>query len=153
MGTYAGIDLLTKIANNTEARSDQDHLSVIMISEPSSIDDRTDYLVDRVSDNPGYAIKRIAERLSAAGASRIGIPCNTAHVPEILDIVTNGFVTGIIVNMLDEVGRYISGLKRKIRNVGILGTNGVYITKVYDYYLHRHGFTTVYPEKNIQFET
>ena len=49
MGTDAGIDLLKKIADNTVAGKDQDHLPVIMISKPESIMDRTEYLFGEVN--------------------------------------------------------------------------------------------------------
>lgn len=43
MGTYAGIDLLRKIADNTGAVKDQEHLPVAMLSLPDKILDRSEY--------------------------------------------------------------------------------------------------------------
>ena len=153
MGTYAGIDLLTKIANNTDAGKDQDHLPVTMISVPEMILDRTEYLVGEIEENPGHAIADIAGRLVRNGAYFIGLPCNTAHVPEILDIVIESLPEGCrLINMIEEVGGYIQNNHKGITRVGVLATNGTYGSKVYDYYLNRFGVESIYPDEKSQFE-
>jgi aspartate racemase len=153
MGTYASIDLLTKIANNTEAGLDQDHLPVTMISEPELILDRTEYLLGHISENPGYAIAKVAVRLSESGADLIGLPCNTAHVPGIIDIVLKSLPAGCrLINMIEEVGNYITQNYKGVSKVGVLATNGTYGAKVYDYYLKKNGIGILYPDEKSQFE-
>ncbi|MEE4116313.1 MAG: amino acid racemase [Marinilabiliaceae bacterium] len=152
MGTDAGIDLLKKIAGNTPAVKDQDHLPVIMISKPASILDRTEYLFGEVDVNPGFAISSVANELAKAGAELLAIPCNTAHVPEIIGIVENKLAPGMrIVNMIEEVGKYIADNFKVVKKVGILGTNGVYRSGVYDQYLYDYDIVTVYPNEVDQF--
>jgi len=46
VGSYAGIDLIKKVYDLTEASSDQDHLPVSMLSVPHKIIDRTKYLLN-----------------------------------------------------------------------------------------------------------
>lgn len=153
MGTYAGIDLLKKIADNTGAETDQDHFPVIMISEPENILDRTEYLLGLVKQNPGYAIASIAKRLAEMGAELIGLPCNTAHVPEILDIVLEGVPEGCrLVNMIEEVEIFLTENYNEISRVGVLATNGTYGARVYDHYLQKAGIEVIYPNKKSQFE-
>lgn len=153
MGTYASIDLLKKIADNTAAGNDQDHLPVTMISKPEEILDRTEYLFGEVEVNPGYAISEIVKSLGDAGCELVGLPCNTAHVPEIIGIVEDNLPDGMqIVNMIEEVGKYISNIYPQIKKVGILATNGTYSAKVYDHYLKAFNLSTVYPDKDVQFE-
>ena len=41
VGPYAGLDLMKKIFDNTEARHDQGHLDVLLVNSPRLIDDRT----------------------------------------------------------------------------------------------------------------
>lgn len=152
MGTYAGIDLLTKIADNTGAETDQDHLPVLMISEPENILDRTEYLLGYISENPGYVIAGLVKRLANAGASLIALPCNTAHVPEILDIVLDGLPEGCrMVNMIEEVGKFCSAEFKSIRRVGLLATNGTFESGVYSHYLKKLGLDIIYPERDSQY--
>lgn len=152
MGTYAGIDLLSKIADNTEAGSDQEHLPVIMISEPEKIPDRTEYLLGQIEENPGYAISGIAKRLAGAGAGLIALPCNTAHVPEIVNIVMDGLPENCrIVNMIEETGNYCSYLDPPLGRVGILATNGTVESGVYNHYFNKTGVELLYPNKDSQY--
>lgn len=153
MGTYAGLDLLKKIADNTGAVTDQEHLSVIMISEPYRILDRTEFLNGDISENPGYAIADIVGKLRDAGADLVGLPCNTAHAPEIIEVVYQNLPEGCkLVNMIEEVGKYIAGNYRSIKNVGLLATNGTYSARVYDHYLEKAGINIMYPAELSQFE-
>lgn len=152
MGTYAGIDLLKKIADNTEASKDQDHLPVAMLSYPGRILDRSEYLSGTVDENPGQAMADIVRQLIDTGACIIGIPCNTAHVEEILDPVLKVIPEGCtFVNMLQEVAAYIAGSYRDVDRVGIMGTNGVYRSRVYDNYMNKEGLETIYPDEDVQY--
>ncbi|MGM0528726.1 MAG: aspartate/glutamate racemase family protein [Bacteroidota bacterium] len=152
MGTYAGIDLLKKIADNTGAARDQDHLPVAMLSLPAKIFDRSEFLFGEVDENPGYEIAGVIKELYRTGACIFGIPCNTAHVPEILQPVLEVIPDGCkLVNMLEEVAAYISSNYPGVKNVGIMGTNGVFKTRVYDDYLSEAGFNAIYPDEDIQY--
>jgi len=152
MGTYAGIDLLRKIADNTRASKDQEHLPVAMLSLPEKILDRSEYLFGEVGENPGYAIAEIVKELHRLGACVFGIPCNTSHVPEILEPVLNVIKEGCtLVNIIVEVAEYISRSYPDVRNVGIMGTNGVYKSRVYDMHMSAAGLNTVYPDEEVQF--
>ena len=66
---------------------DQDHLPVAMLSIPEKVLDRTEFLLGKVNENPGLAIAEIANKLAETGAEIVGIPCNTAHSPEIFDAI------------------------------------------------------------------
>ncbi len=151
MGTYAGIDLLRKIADNTGALMDQEHLPVAMLSLPEKIADRSEYFFGEVEENPGYTIAEIVMDLNKLGACIFGIPCNTAHVPEILkpvlDVIKDGCT---LVNMIREVAEYISGGYPDVKNVGIIGTNGVFKSRVYDNYFTDTGLNILYPDEDVQ---
>ena len=153
MGTYAGIDLLKKIAANTPAGKDQEHLPVVMISRPHLIEDRTEYLFGEVEENPGVAIAEVIRELVVAGSELIGLPCNTAHVQEIIAEAEIGLSgKAVLVNMISEVADYIHKNFPDVRKAGIMGTNGVFSSRVYDDYLSGFGISTLYPDKALQFE-
>ena len=85
LGPYAGLDLVRKIFDRTRADHDQDHLPVMLYSFPGDIPVRPEFLLGLTRENPGEAIGDIMARMAEAGATIIGMPCNTAHSPRILD--------------------------------------------------------------------
>lgn len=151
VGTFAGIDLYRKIYQNTDARTDQDHLPVVLISVPEKVSDRTMFLQGEVEENPGIAIAGIIKTLAAAGAEVVGIPCNTAHTPVIFNEILERIPRNIkLLNMIEEVGRHISTEYPEIRMAGILGTNGTYLSKVYTDILSAFNIKAIYPEESMQ---
>ena len=132
MGPYAGLDLVQKIFDETNAKSDQDHIPVSMISIPHSIEDRTKFLLNNSLKNPAIAIAEGIHKLRGQGATVIGMPCNTAHAGPIFDEIQNRIPSDIFfVHMIQEVVRHIKNQYSSIQNVGILATTGTIKTKVY----------------------
>ena len=136
MGPYAGLDLVQKIFNETNAETDQDHLPVSIISMPHTIEDRTKFLLDSSSKNPGISISKIVNLLVKQGATIIGMPCNTAHAPKIFNEIENRISKNIIfIHMIREVVQLIKTKHSKISKVGILATTGTLTSKIYDHEL------------------
>jgi len=132
MGPYAGLDLLQKIFDETDAKTDQEHIPVSMLSIPHSIADRTKFLTGGSPKNPAIAISKVIHKLYAQGATVIGMPCNTAHADSIFDEILNHIPTDIFfVHMIQEVVRHIKNQYSSIQNVGILATTGTMKAKVY----------------------
>jgi len=151
VGTFAGIDLYRKIYQYTNARTDQDHLPVVLVSVPEKVSDRTRFLLGEVEENPGIAIAGIINTLADAGAEVVGIPCNTAHTPVIFNEILERIPGNIkLLNMIEEVGRHISNEYPEIRRAGILGTNGTYLSKVYTDILSVFNIDAIYPEESKQ---
>ena len=133
MGPYAGLDLVKKIFDLTQANQDQDHVPLAMISVPHKITDRTKFLEGGTDVNPGIEISNIVRQLSDQGASVIGMPCNTAHSSKIIKEVYNSIPEGItFVNMVSEVIKFIKGEYPDIERVGILATTGTMNAGVYN---------------------
>ncbi len=154
VGPYAGIDLAGKIFDQTIAKSDQEHLSVILLSFPKDIEERTLFLLGKTTTNPAHAIFKIIRRLEETGAFVVGIPCNTAHAPQIFDVIIEK-LTKVnskikIVNMIDEVAIFIRENYPQIRNVGLLSTTGTYKTKIYNSILEPKGINVILPGEALQ---
>ena len=133
MGPYAGLDLVRKIFDLTQANQDQDHVPLTMISVPHKITDRTKFLEGETDINPGIEISNIVRQLSDQGASVIGMPCNTAHSPKIINEVYNSIPEDItFVNMVSEVIKFIKEEYPDIEQVGILATKGTMKAGVYN---------------------
>lgn len=78
MGPEATVDLMRRIIAATPADDDQDHIHVIVESNPK-IPSRIAHLIDRTGEDPTPELVRIARNLEAAGATLLAMPCNTAH--------------------------------------------------------------------------
>lgn len=151
IGSYAGIDLIRKIYDNSSATCDQEHLPVAMLSVPHSIVDRTDFILGKTNVNPGLAIANIITSLSHQGAEVFGIPCNTAHASEIYTTIRERApAQGKIIHMVDEVAKEISSRNTAISKVGILGTSGTLSADVYSCALAKRGMKAIYPSEDIQ---
>lgn len=147
IGPLAGADLYKRIVENTIAEKDQEHLPVLLASMPNEIPDRTEYLLGRPSENPAIAIARIIQMLGAAGAEHIGIACNTAHAPQILEpmieLLRDNHSTVKIVDMIGETVENILEHPSGIRRVGLLSTTGAFKTRIYQDRLESAGLIPV----------
>ena len=78
MGPLATLDFLHKMLENTPAARDQDHVPVVVSSIPQIPDRTAAYRGEGKS--PLDCMVASGQRLVAAGAGLIVIPCNTAHL-------------------------------------------------------------------------
>ena len=77
MGPEATVDLFRKVLKATPAKTDQEHLRII-IDCNSKIPDRMAYIL-RGGEDPGPYMIKSAKLLESAGCELILIPCNAAH--------------------------------------------------------------------------
>jgi len=119
MGPLATADFYAKLVRLTPARADQDHLRVVIDSNPK-IPDRTAALTGEGPD-PTPALVATARALVRAGAELIAIPCNSAHA--FLSAVRQG-VTVPVLDMVDEVAAAVAALDPAPRAIGLLAASG-----------------------------
>lgn len=154
MGPYAGLDLVRKIFDLTEADRDQDHLPVALLSYPGRIRDRSEFLFGKVGENPAEAIAGVALQLDRLGTHVAGIPCNTAHAPAIFDVVQERLreagASLRLLNMIRETANYISREAEGVERIGLLSTSAVFRLGLYKNALEEAGFEAVMPDENVQ---
>jgi aspartate racemase len=154
VGPYAGLDLMKKVFENTLAGNDQDHLDIILLSIPSSIPDRTDYLLGKVRENPGLGIAEVLKRIEQSGADLAGIPCNTAHADEIfmpmMDELQRAGSKIRVLHMIKETVSYIVETYPEISRVGIITTSGSVQSGVYVKELLSLGLEAFTPPSEMQ---
>lgn len=154
MGPHAGTALFNTILDGTHAQLDQDYPSIILVSFPKDIADRTLYLTGEEKINPAYRITEMIGKLYAAGATVIGIACNTAHSPAIYDVILKELerkkIAVEMVNMPLETYRCIKINHPDARKVGIMTTNGTYISGVYRELLISMGYEVIIPDPEFQ---
>ena len=78
LGPMATAYLLELIVDMTDAKTDQEHLDVIVFNRPS-VPDRTAYILDPTKPSPVPPMVDMARKLEALGVCAIGTPCVTAH--------------------------------------------------------------------------
>src|SRR5690606_30986787 len=146
VGPLAGVDIVTKIIEETKASTDQEHLPVILSSQPHRIADRTAYLLGKTNENPAFALAQIIQELEKAGASVVAVPCNTAHSPRIFDVVREELdkvSCGVkLLHLVEETARYIVEQHGNIA-VGILSTMGTRNTGLDRNVLDQNGLTPI----------
>ncbi len=153
-GPYAGMDLFAKILGQTQAVFDQDHLSVISLSAPSKLADRTQFLMGETTENPAYAIAAQLAQLERAGAAVAGIPCNTAHAPRIYDVISRELSSSgariKFLHMIEEVASFMKRNYPEISRVGVLSTLGTYRSNLYPDILGAAGFELLAPPLDLR---
>ncbi|MEZ4947478.1 MAG: amino acid racemase [Cyclobacteriaceae bacterium] len=154
IGPYSGIDLLRKVFDNTLACSDQEHLDAVLISASSKIQDRTEYIMGRITKNPAYAIAEVIHKLHIAGAVVAGIPCNTAHSPKIFSVIESELKKSkygiVVLNMIEETVSYLHANHSGVTKVGVLSTTGTYKSKIYNEALQSKGYEAIVPSLEMQ---
>lgn len=152
VGPYAGLDLMRKVFDHTVACCDQEHLPVIQYSLSGHIADRTAFLLGKSTVNPGEAMGAIMVGLAKSGATVIGIPCNTAHSPSILDPARKALEAAApnvrFVHMIDEVVQAIRTSYPEVRKVGVLSTIGTWQTGIYQNTLEAGGLEPIFPDES-----
>ena len=143
MGPAATADMLIKITELTDAKSDQEHVHVVIDSN-INIPDRTEAILHGGED-PVPQLKASMELLETAGADLVIIACNTAHyfVPE---LEKSSAVP--IISMPEETVRELKD--KGIKKAAMLATDGTVKSGVYQKFLDAEGIETIYPDAEQQ---
>lgn len=143
MGPEAGIALFHDILRFDPASRDQDHLPVVLDSDPS-IPDRTSHLLGEGPD-PLPAMIRSGKRLANAKVELGAVACMTAHA----------YLAGLrealpfpILSAFEELAREITNQDRRISFAGILATTGSRKSRLFERGLP--GISLVWPEQTDQ---
>lgn len=147
LGPEATLDLYGKILAATGARADQEHLHVLIDSNPK-VPDRNKAIAG-TGEPATPALIAMARRLEAAGADFLIVACNTAHAfaGEIREAVQIPLVSQID-ETVDAVLQRIPGIRR----VGVLAGQGCVDAGVYQNAFDDHGIETVLPPAHQQRE-
>jgi aspartate racemase len=145
MGPAATADFFRRLVDATTAGRDQDHLHVVIDSDPT-VPDRTAFLVGDGED-PAPKMLEMALRLEAMGADVLVIPCNTAEA--FLPSLRAGVQTRIVSWVEEAVGQLRRGRPVIVR-VGLLATTGTVRSRLYHDELSRHGIDVVTPTEEEQ---
>lgn len=147
MGPLATQLFYKMIIERTDAKCDQDHLDMIILSHASMID-RTKAIIDENLEELFQLLLEDAKMLESNGASSIAIPCNTSHV--LADKLQESIEIPII-NMVRETALNISQkFDCHDLKIGILATDGTISTGLYQKELSKMGITPIVPSIEMQ---
>ncbi|SFE34969.1 amino acid racemase [Methylobacterium sp. 13MFTsu3.1M2] len=145
MGPMATVDFLAKLVRATPAGRDQDHIPTLVCSAVD-IPDRADAILGTGPD-PLPALRAALARLEAGGATRIAIPCNTAHhwhaaLQAATALPILHIVDAVAETLAETLARTGSGGR-----IGLLATDGTLRSGLYPERLARHGLACRAPDE------
>ncbi|MGI6123686.1 MAG: aspartate/glutamate racemase family protein [Acetivibrionales bacterium] len=144
LGPMATAYYLELVVKMTDAKSDREHIPMIIFNHPE-VPDRTDYILGKSKESPLDAIVSIGKTLVGLGAENISIPCITAHYfyDDILKRI------GIpVINMLRETANYLK--LHQIDRVGIMATDGTIKAGFFTEELEKQGIKVYTPSEKSQ---
>jgi aspartate racemase len=142
MGPEATVDLMRRVVAKTPAEDDQDHVHLIVESNPK-IPSRIAHLIEGTGADPTPELIRIAANLQRAGADALAIPCNTAHA------YAHSIRRAVSIPLLDMVDLTVEQIahSRRAARVGILASTAVHTTELYAKAFASHGIDAVLPAR------
>ena len=138
MGPAAGAEFLVRLTEQTPATCDQEHIPVILWSDPT-VPDRSTSLLNN-DDLPWEKLKRGIQGLKNADCDHIVIPCNTAHFwyDRLVDLGVP--ITHIVDSVADELrAQNITG------TIGVMGTRATMQLGLYNKRLTEQGWNCITP--------
>lgn len=145
MGPEATVDCFAKIIKNTPATKDQDHIRIVIDSNPK-VPDRTAAIIDD-GESPVPIMVAGCNALQRAGADFIIIPCVSAHV--FLAEVKQQIKLPVL-SILDSVAETIARDHPAIKTIGLLGTTGTVSGGLFQKRLAQEDITALVPDDTVQ---
>ena len=145
MGPEATLAFYARLIENTQARRDQDHVRVLIDSNPR-IPDRTEALLGN-GESPVPLMTSGVEALQRAGADFIVIPCVSAHV--FLDEL-RGRVRIPVLSIFDAAAEHVRQDLPGLRRIGLLATTGTVTAGLFQRRLVESGLNVIVPGEQDQ---
>lgn len=145
MGPEATLDCFAKIIQNTPAKTDQEHLRVIIDSNPK-VPDRTAAIIGK-GESPVPVMVEGCLSLQLAGADFIIIPCVSAHF--FLEELRQQIKLPIL-SIFDAVTAAIINDYPEVTTVGLMGTTGTISGGLFQKQLASDGIKTIVPDETQQ---
>lgn len=142
MGPEATILLQQRLLTTVTARDDADHIPLLIDMNPQ-VPSRIAHLIEGTGADPAPTLAHMAQRLEAAGATALAMPCNTAHhyAPQIAAAVSIPLLNMVNLSIADA-----AHIAPKGASIGMLASPAVQQAGVFDPALHRAGLTALWPE-------
>lgn len=142
LGPEATLDFFAKVLALTAARTDQEHLHLLIDDNPK-VPNRN-LAIAGTGPSAGPALVAMARRLEMAGADFLVMACNTAHYyePDIRAAVAIPFVS-----IIEETCAALAVRVPGARQLGVLAAGGCRQAGLYDRALRARGIEPVVPDE------
>jgi aspartate racemase len=146
MGPQATNTFYQFIIDRTDARTDQEHVNALILSD-SEMPDRTTAILgdDQARERVFRRLLTDAQLLENAGCTAIAVPCNTSHF--FLDRVQEQIHIPVI-HMIRETAKVLVAQGKK--RPGILATDGTIQTQLYQKEFAAFGIEAIIPSPPAQ---
>jgi aspartate racemase len=146
MGPQATNTFYQFIIDRTDARTDQEHVNALILSD-SEMPDRTTAILgdDQARERVFRRLLMDAQLLENAGCTAIAVPCNTSHF--FLDRVQEQIHIPVI-HMIRETAKVLVSQGKK--RPGILATDGTIQTQLYQKEFAAFGIEAIIPSPPAQ---
>jgi aspartate racemase len=144
MGPLATADFFHKILLATPAGCDEDHIPLLIASDPR-IPRRTPAILDG-GTSPLPALRAIRDRLIGAGATMLAMPCNTAHY------WYDDLARDCPVPFVSIVEASVAELPPQAKpgdHIGLVGTRAILAGRIFDARLAATGFAPLLPSDHM----
>lgn len=139
LGPMATAYLLQLIIEMTDAKTDQEHLDVIVFDRPN-VPDRTAHILDPSKPSPLPLMQKTAKTLESLGAGVLCAPCVTSHY---FYRELQGGVSVPFLNMVEETAKELRNAGK--RKAGIMATTGTVSTGLFQNTFAKNGLEAVIP--------
>jgi len=153
VGALAGLDIATKIIEETKVSTERQHLPLLLHAHAQRISDPAAYLIGRENENPAKAIAQTICELETAGATIVAVPSHAAHASRIFDLIReelehHGSQVKLL-HMIEETALYIQR-KHGHQAVAVLSSLGTKNNGLYQHALTQHGLQALEPDQALQ---
>lgn len=147
MGPLATLDFFSKVLAATPAQGDADHVPLLIQSDPRIAPRPAAIMAQGRSPLPQLVAGR--DRLIAAGATALAMPCNTAHFwfPDLSAGCAVPFIS-----IVDACVAELAPLVRPGAAVGLIATRATLAGRIFDEALIQAGYTSLVPADDLMDE-
>ncbi len=141
MGPEATLLIMRKLLDAVDAQDDADHIPLIVDQNPQ-VPSRIAHLIEGTGPDPAPVLAEMAARLEAAGATALGLPCNTAHH------YADAIRAAISIPFLDMVqlsARHAASQAAAGARIGVLASPAVRRARLFEPALSAQGLAAAYP--------
>ncbi len=145
MGPEATVDIFSRIVALTKAKTDEDHLRILIDNNPKMPSRQDSILNDGISPVPDMIATAL--NLKNAGADFIILAANTAHY--YFEEIKNA-VRLPMLHIIEETVIETMNLVPNIKKIGVLATSGAMKTKIYHHAFENHGIKVIEIDDEMQ---
>lgn len=143
-GPLATALFLELIVRHTKAKTDQEHLDIILYHMPRT-PDRTKYILGESDQNPLPILETYAKKLEAEGADVIAVPCVT------FSYFFEPLLQSLRAELIHPIRETVKTLSaRGTQKVGIMATSGTLYTNLFQRELEQAGISWMAPSPDSQ---